>query len=230
MKKLSVLIFILCSTLYMNAQQEMAVNKAQLDRDVKELKAYQAKVAEFETAFANKNGSKVVTIKADLISMMQREIEQSEKKIAQDKQEMARSKFEVADSKRETKRSRFDLVTPDNDAKDARDLRDDRRDLKDDQRDAMDDKSDLEQQIARTQRQKQIYTTLQAFTFSFEGSIHEKAMMNKALLIEFADTMEQDIATTKAEIAEDKREAIEDRRERKEDRREWAEKRRNKNW
>ncbi|MEO0898089.1 MAG: hypothetical protein AAFY71_16890 [Bacteroidota bacterium] len=94
----------------------------------------------------------------------------------------------------------------------------------------MDDKADLEQQIARTQRQKQIYNSLQAFTFSFDPSLREKALASKALFQEFADTMEKDIAATKVEIAEDKREAAEDRRERREDRRERSEKRRNRRY
>ncbi len=211
-------------------KKAMATNEAQLERDVEELAVFQAKLTEFEKAFAVKNGAKTTALKTELIAAMKREIEQSEKKIAQDKQELSQSQSEVAASKRESRRSRFDLRTVDNDRKDVRDVRDDRRDRKDDQRDAMDDKADLERQIARTKRQKQIYTTLQAFTFSFDASLQEKAVANKALLREFAGTMEKDIAATKAEIAEDKREAAEDRRERREDRRERLEKRRNRKW
>ena len=210
-------------------QQALATNEAQLERDVKELAAYKVKLVEFETAYANRNVAKATAIKTALTNDMQREIEQSERKIAQDQQEVAQSKSEVAASKRESRRSRIDLRTIDNDRKDARDVRDDRRDRRDDQRDAMDDKADLEQQIVRTKRQKQIYATLQAFTFSFEPTLQEKAMANKALLQEFVVTMESDIAATKVEIAEDKREAAEDLRERREDRRERGEKRRNRN-
>ncbi|MEM8892214.1 MAG: hypothetical protein AAGD28_29815 [Bacteroidota bacterium] len=210
-------------------QKALAANEAQLERDVKELAAYKTVLAEFERAFAGRNGSKVIALKSELTSMMEREIEQSERKIAQDKQELAQSKSELASSNRETRRSRRDLRTPDNDRKDTRDLRDDRRDKRDDQRDAMDDKADLEAQIARTARQKQMYAKLQAFNFSFEASLREKAMANKALFQEFAETMERDIAATQVEIAEDRREAAEDRRERIEDRRERGEKRRNRN-
>ena len=71
------------------------------------------------------------------------------------------------------------------------------------------------------------YKTLMAFTFSFEPSIQEKAVANKALIGEFVSTMQMDINATKAEIAEDKREAREDSRERKEDRRERRERVRN---
>lgn len=85
----------------------------------------------------------------------------------------------------------------DNDAKDGRDVRDDRRDKRDDQRDAKDDRRDLEQQIARTKRQKEIYTILKAFTFSFEPSLQKKVVANKALLQEFVSTMERDIAANK---------------------------------
>ncbi|MEL6255002.1 MAG: hypothetical protein AAFR87_23545 [Bacteroidota bacterium] len=211
-------------------QKALAANEAQLERDLKELGIYKGVLVEFETAFANRNGSKVMALKSELTRMMEREIEQSERKIAQDQQELAQSKSEVAASNRESRRSRRDVRTPDNDRKDGRDLRDDRRDKRDDQRDAMDDKADLEEQIARTNRQKQIYTKLQAFSFSFEASLREKVIANKALFREFAETMERDIATTQAEIAEDKREVAEDRRERREDRRERGEKRRNRNW
>ncbi|MEM9986445.1 MAG: hypothetical protein AAF804_15230, partial [Bacteroidota bacterium] len=131
---------------------------------------------------------------------------------------------EVASSQRETNRSKIDRRTPDRDLGDARDVRDDRRDKRDDQRDAMDDRNDLERQIVRTNRQKEILTTLQAFTFSFEPSTREKALATMGLVREFTSTMEQDIAATQAEIQEDKREALEDNRERREDRREVREK------
>ncbi|MEM7373796.1 MAG: hypothetical protein AAF587_34555 [Bacteroidota bacterium] len=208
-------------------QQAIAANEAQLERDVKELAMYKAQLVEFESAFAGKNVANITAIKSELMTAMQREIEQSETKIAQDKQELAQSQNEATAASRESRRSRIDARTVDNDRKDRHDVRDDRRDRQDDQRDAMDDKADLEQQIARTNQQKQIYATLQAFTFSFAPSLREKAVANKALFQEFAATMEQDIAATKAEIAEDKREAAEDSRERREDRRERGEKRRN---
>lgn len=211
-------------------QKSMAANEAQLERDVQELVAYKAKLAEFEEAFVAKNVAKTAALKTDLVATMQREIEQSEKKIAQDQRELSQSKSEFAASNRETNRSRIDRRRGGNNVKDRRDVRDDRRDKRDDQRDAVDDKSDLEQQIARTQRQKQIYTTLQAVTFSFEPARQEKAIANKALFQEFAATMETDIAATKAEMAEDQREAAEDRRERIEDRRERTRNRRNRNW
>ena len=211
-------------------QKAIAANEAQLERDLSELAVFKVKMKEFELAFANKNSVKVASIKTELITAMEREIAQSENKILQDKQELAQSQSEVAASNREVKRSRIDRATIDNDAKDAYDVRDDRRDKRDDQRDALDDKADLEQQITRTNRQKKICATIRVFTFSFEPSLQEKVVANKALLQEFISTMEADIAATKVEIAEDKREAAEDKRERREDRRERAEKRRNKNW
>ncbi|MCI4667481.1 MAG: hypothetical protein MRZ79_04915 [Bacteroidia bacterium] len=211
-------------------QKAMATNEAQLERDMQELAAYKAKLNQFEEAFAVKNVAKIAILKKELEADMKREIEQSEMKIAQDKKELSQSKAEAAASGRESTRSRVDRRVPDNDRKDGRDVRDDRRDRKDDQRDAVDDRNDLERQIARTNRQKQIYSSLQAMTFSFEPAAYEKAVAKKVLFNEFATSMEQDIAATKAEIAEDKREAAEDRRERREDRRERGEKRRNRNW
>jgi hypothetical protein len=206
-------------------QQAMAANQAQLERDLNELKAFETTLTQFETAFANKDAVKVASLHANLLAAMQREIEQSENKIAQDKRELNQSKSETASSSREKGRSRRDLATPDGDIGDGRDLRDDRRDKYDDRRDAEDDRSDLEKQIVRTVRQKEIYALLQAYTFSFEPTLQEKAVASKALIHEFAEIMERDIAATEAEIVEDKREAAEDSRERREDRREFRERR-----
>jgi len=208
-------------------QQAMAANQAQLDRDLKELEVFKTKFSQFEAAYSNKEFSKVGVLKSDLLSLMQREIEQSENKVAQDKREVTQSQKEAASSTRETNRSRVDRATPDRDLGDGRDVRDDRRDRRGDQADTRDDKMDLEKQIARTKRQKEIHATLKAFTFSAEPSAQEKALANVALLKEFMSTMEADITATRAEINEDKRESMEDSRERREDRRELRERKRN---
>lgn len=208
-------------------QKALATNQAQLDRDINELTSFNAKLEQFKTAFANKNTSQVLALKASLLTDMQREIEQSENKTVQDKRELNQSQAETASSNREVKRSRYDRATPDGDIGDGRDLRDDRRDRMGDQRDAQDDRNDLKQQIARTNRQKEIYALIKTFDFSFEPSLTQKVAANMTLLQEFAATMEKDIATTKAEIVEDKMEVREDRRERREDVREVRERRRN---
>lgn len=207
-------------------QKALAANQAQLERDLAELDVFRTKLAQFEKAFSNKNISRVASLKASLLKDMQREVEQSQRKITQDQQEVAQSQSEVAGSNKELRRSRRDLRTPDGDMGDGRDLRDDRRDSKKDKKNLQDDKADLDKQIARTNRQKQIYAIIQAFSFSFDSSLREKMIANKALLDEFALTMEMDIAATRAEITEDKREALEDGRERIEDRREIRERRR----
>ncbi|MEL7341648.1 MAG: hypothetical protein AAGM67_14305, partial [Bacteroidota bacterium] len=113
---------------------------------------------------------------------MQREIQQSEKKIAQDRREVSQSQSERASSARETNRSRYDRATPDRDLGDARDVRDDRRDQRGDRRDVVGDKNDLQRQVARTNRQKEIYAKLQVFTFSSEPALQEKVRVHKALL------------------------------------------------
>jgi len=208
-------------------QQAMAANQAQLDRDLAEWEAFKAKLTRLEAAFANQEMPQVAALKADLVSDMQREIEQSEAKIAQDKREVAQSRNEAGSSARETNRSRVDRATPDRDVGDGRDVRDDRRDKRNDQRDAVDDRSDLEAQMARAQGQKEVYAALKAFTFSADSSMREKAAANIALLWEFESTLERDIAATKAEIQEDKKESMEDSRERREDRREVRERKRN---
>ena len=68
-------------------------------------------------------------------------------------------------------------------------------------------------------------STLEAFTFSDNPTLREKAIANITLMKEFQQTMEADIAATEAELTEDKVEQREDRRERREDRRERRENR-----
>lgn len=208
-------------------QQALAANKAQLERDLAELESFKTKLSQFEKAFTNKNTKQIAALKTSLLSDMQREIKQSENKIDQDKREVVQSQSETVSSAKEVKRSKYDRATPDGDIGDVRDLRDDRRDRRGDQRDAQDDKNDLQRQIAQTNRQKEIYALLKAFTFSFEPSLQQKSLANLKLLQEFATTMEKDIAATQTEIAEDKIESREDARERREDVRELRERRRN---
>jgi len=151
---------------------------------------------------------------------MQREINQSERKIAQDRQEVGESASERNASNREVRRSQIDVA--DNGTATTREvikLRDDRRDRRDDQRDLNDDKSDLEHQITRTTRQKHILNSLKAVNFSFDITVREQVLANKRLIHEFVQTMEADINATRIELTEDNREAGEDRRERREDRR-----------
>jgi len=208
-------------------KQAQVANQAQLDRDQSELKAFEAKLVQLDMALKKQDGVQIASLKKSLLADMQREIQQSEKKIAQDRREVSQSQSERASSARETNRSRYDRATPDRDLGDARDVRDDRRDQRGDRRDVVGDKNDLQRQVARTNRQKEIYAKLQVFTFSSEPALQEKVRVHKAMLQEFLSTMENDIVATKAEIQEDKREAIEDSRERREDRREIKERRRN---
>ncbi|MEL7122319.1 MAG: hypothetical protein AAFO07_22935 [Bacteroidota bacterium] len=208
-------------------RKAIKTGEQQLEKDIAQLAAFKTKVEAFKTAFYAENLDKVVALKGDIVTDMKREIEQSERKIAQDKQELSQSQAEVRSSNREVRSSRRDLNNRDGDLGERRDLKDDRRDKRDDQRDARDDQTDLQVQIARTMRQKEILNTLQAFTYSLAPTAKEKAIANMKLMNEFINTLEADIATTKAELAEDKREMSEDRRERREDKRERRERIRN---
>ncbi len=208
-------------------QKAIEVGQEQLEKDIAQLAAFKTKVEAFTGAYNNKVSEKVISLKGDIVTDMQREVEQSERKIAQDKQELSQSINEKNSSNREVRRSRIDRATRDGDVGDGRDLRDDKRDKRDDTRDAKDDQTDLQNQIARTERQRQILNTLKVFTFSFEPSAKEKALANIKLMNEFIQTMEADIAATKAELAEDKVEQKEDRSERREDKRERRERIRN---
>lgn len=200
-------------------RQALKIGKEQLKKDSAQLVAFRTKVKAFEKAFYNKMPEKVKTLKMDIMTDMQREVEQSERKIVQDKNEVGESSAELGASNRESRRSRVSRANNGAQAGEGRMVRDDRRDKRDDRRDKKDDQADLQNQIARTNRQKQILSTLKSFTFSFEASEKEKAVANIKLMNEFIQTMEADIIATKAELAEDKQEQREDRRERREDKR-----------
>lgn len=77
-------------------QKAMAANEAQLERDLGELESFKTKLAQFETAFTNKDVAKVATLKTDLLTDMQREISQSEKKIAQSASKKKERRFRSA--------------------------------------------------------------------------------------------------------------------------------------
>ncbi|MEM9681226.1 MAG: hypothetical protein AAF901_12960 [Bacteroidota bacterium] len=203
------------------------VGKKQLETDIAQLATFKSKVNNLENAFKGQKLAEVKVLKVDILSDMRREVQQSEQKIIQDKKELNQSGAELRSSNREVRYSRRDRAIRDGDIGDGRDLRDDRRDKRDDQRDLNDDKRDLETQKVLTARQKQILNTLEAFTFSIEPTAKEKCIANIKLMNEFIETMEKDIAFTKAELAEDQIEKREDRRERSEDRRERRERKRN---
>ena len=201
-------------------QEAIRIGQAQLERDIAELDEFRSKLAAFEIAFQNRDVEQARILKIDIVSDMQREINQSERKISQDRDEVRESTSERNASNREVRRSQRDVA--DNGSatsQEVRRLRDDRRDRRDDQRDLNDDKSDLENQIARTARQKFILNSLKAVNFSFDLSIREQVIANKRLIHEFVQTMEADITATRIELSEDNGEVREDRRERREDRR-----------
>ncbi|WP_442267556.1 hypothetical protein ACSIGC_07760 [Tenacibaculum sp. ZS6-P6] len=194
----------------------IATGKKQLQKDIRQLEAFEKKIIAFEDAFINHNTKLVKTLKIDILSDMKREIKQSERKIEQDRIELKQSKTELRNSKREFNRSKRDVLRR-NSVKNRREFRDEKRDKNDDRRDLIDDKRDLKTQIARTERQKEIYNKIKAFNFlAKRASGKRKLMTNSKLLNEFAKTMQADITSTKKELKEDYKEMNEDKRERRE--------------
>ncbi|MFD0992595.1 hypothetical protein [Tenacibaculum geojense] len=192
-------------------------NKAQLKRDINELKQFKKKVRAFENAFIDHKQYLIKELKIDLLNAMHREINQSELKINQDKRELAQSKSEARNSSLEAKKSRRDIHYH-NSTKQRREYFDDVRDRRDDIRDKQDDKRDLLAQIARTNEQKEILNKIKAFNFLAKPKNGKRKLtVNAKLLNNFIKTMEADIKATKQEIKEDKKERREDRKERRED-------------
>jgi hypothetical protein len=201
--------------------KQIVEGKKMLERDIKELEKFKAKIALFNTAFDAKNSEETNTLKKNLVSDMIREVEQSGVKAKQARREIAQSSAEVRSDRREnrdnredSKRGRFDRRD------DKRDMARDRANTRDDMRDRRDDMRDFEMQIERAETQANILKKLKAYNFSFKGSDYDASLVNKKLISDFIVTMKQDIEATKRELAEDNRERKEDRRERVDDRNE----------
>jgi hypothetical protein len=202
-------------------KQDLKLDRAQLNRDMDEVAKFKADLVAIENAWKASDLNQINANKNQLVAAMKREIEQSENKLNQARNEVSESKSEVRSDNREIKRDRKD-------SKRGRDVRDDRRDLARDKADKRDDVRDLNDDIqdkngrkARLENQRRIYETLKAYQFANMGtSSNTEAATKKALMYEFLQTMENDLAATRAELGEDKVEKVEDRRERKDDKRE----------
>lgn len=200
--------------------QQIAVDKHQLERDSKELAAFEGKLKLAEKAWKARNVNTLNKLRAELVDDMQREIEQSERKLNQAQKEVKESNSEIRSDNREIRRDKKDASRGRDRADDRRDLARDRHDRRDDIRDRRDDVNDRAERKRRLENQKKIYATLKAYNFSLDGPSKEKAQTNKKLLHSFLATMKADLNETKEELREDKGELREDRRETRDDRRE----------
>ena len=179
-------------------RNDIAVDRAQKERDQKEIAAFQADLTAIEAAWKAGDANKVNALKNQLVAAMKREIEQSENKLAQDRKEV---RVDARD--------------------DARDKARDKADRRDDIRDKGDDVNDKTEQAGRLARQKNIFETLKAYHFANLGEFSKGEAATKRMLVnEFLETMQRDLAETYEEISEDKRELREDRRETRDDRKE----------
>lgn len=198
---------------------QVAVGKAQMERDRQELESFRSKALEFESAWESGDKAKMASLKDDLLSDMKREIAQGEAKKRQDVREVAGSKSEVRSERREVRSDRRKVAAPGHHPGERAGLAADRVDRADDRKDLSDDRRDYANQAALLARQKEILSKLENFTFSREAGMVEKGVGNKALIKEFTATMEADIAFTRRELGEDRGEIREDRRETRDDRR-----------
>jgi len=206
-------------------RKDIAVDKAQRERDEKEIAAFRADLALIENAWRAGDANKVNALKNQLVAAMKREIEQSENKLRQDNKEIREDNAEIRSDNREIRRDRVDSRRGNDVADDARDKARDKANRRDDVADKMDDKNDRNEQAGRLARQKNIYETLKAYHFANLGEFSVGEAATKRMLAnEFLETMERDLAETREEVREDKGELREDRRETRDDRRERREK------
>jgi len=206
-------------------RKDLAVDKAQRERDEKEIAAFNSHLTAIEVAWKGGDANNVNALKNQLVAAMKREIEQSENKAKQDNREIRESNSEIRSDNREIRGDRKDSRHGNDRADDARDKARDKVDRRDDVRDKNDDVRDRNEQVARLARQKNIYETLKAYNFANLGDASaSEAGTKKALMNEFLQTMEKDLAETREEVGEDKKELHEDRKETRDDRRERREK------
>ncbi|NAS11484.1 hypothetical protein [Poritiphilus flavus] len=201
--------------------KQIAEGKKNLERDIKELEAFKAKLAVLDTAFETRNSERSNEVKANIVKDMIREVGQSGEKAKKARKEIAQSSAEVRSERREIREDREDSDHGGYDRRDdERDLARDKANARDDRRDRRDDIRDFQGQIDRAEKQASILEKLKEYSFSFEDADMEKAVAQKALLLEFKTSLEQDVEATKRELNEDIRESREDRRERRDDRNE----------
>jgi hypothetical protein len=207
-------------------RKDIAVDKAQRERDEKEIAAFKADLVLIENAWRAGDANKVNALKNQLVAAMKREIEQSENKLRQDNKEIREDNKEIRSDNREIRRDNVDSRRGIDVADDARDKARDKANRRDDVADKRDDVSDRNEQAGRLARQKNIYETLKAYHFANLGEFSVGEAATKRMLAnEFLTTMERDLAETREEVREDKGELREDRRETRDDRRERRERR-----
>ena len=201
--------------------QQIAEGKKNLERDMKELEAFKIKTAALATAFDTKNMVKTNELKVSLVQDMIREVGQSKEKAMKAQKEISQSSQEVRSERREIRRDKEDSDRGRFDRKDdERDLARDKANARDDRRDRRDDIRDFQGQIDRAERQAKILAALKDYNFSDDNVAIEQALMNKKMIMEFQEILQEDIAATQRELGEDVRESREDRRERRDDRNE----------
>ncbi|MEC3906787.1 hypothetical protein VOI54_07135 [Tamlana sp. 2201CG12-4] len=199
--------------------KQILEGKQDLERDIGELQALMTSLDLFKSAYESKDLNKVNTLKKSIENDMVREVRQSGEKAKKARMEIAQSSSEIRSDRREIRNNRDDSKREIYDRHDdKRDMARDQANKSDDKRDRRDDIADFEQQIARAEKQASILKSIKGLNFS--SSDAEASLTNKKLLVEFIETMKQDIAATKKELAEDNRELREDSRERRDDRNE----------
>ncbi len=184
--------------------RQIALDKAQLQRDAVEVADFEKLVRALEDAREDRMVKRYRDANARVRAAMQREIEQSRRKVGQ-------AGREVRQDRREWRGERMEANAT-GDPRDHAQAMDDRHDLRDDRR-------DRRSSADRLREMERIAAEAAALADDLAPGRHEKIDRNQALAGEFLSLMREDAAATTAELSEDRRERREDRRERRTDRR-----------
>lgn len=185
-------------------KKQIAVGKAQIVRDRKEIGEFEKMLAELDALREARALDAYYTLNSRMLNAMQREHNQVKAKVVQASREKNQSRREARGERREARRT--------GDTRDRAQARDDRRDLRDDRR-------DLSTAIARANRMEAIISKTSAIDVAVRAGNWEALAKNQRLMYEFLGVLRADLQATETELGEDRREKREDRRERRTDRR-----------
>ncbi|MBO6607940.1 hypothetical protein [Psychroserpens sp.] len=205
--------------------RQIRESKKNLERDIKELEAFNIELRNMKKAVSKKDQVEVDRITSELIKAMEREVGQSEIKAKKARREISQSSAEVRSDRRENEDNREDSRRTRYDRRDdQRDAARDRANTRDDMRDRRDDIADFKRQIAIAEQQKKLLSTLKVYDYTIEDierdAYKAKKQDIKTKYKSFIALLKEDIEMTKRELAEDSRERREDSRERRDDRNE----------
>jgi hypothetical protein len=183
-----------------DVEAEIKKDESQFEIDKKELAQFKEKFKSFTIAFEEQNRDLTNALKNELLLEMKRELIQSELKIEQDKEEYKQSKKEYKLAKKRTKISKEDYQMSENDEADKKAYQSDIEAENQDKDKLKDNKKDYKAQKDRLDEQEKIFNELDEFVFIFSPEYKRENKKHKELIVEFIESMEEDLEAAKENL------------------------------